>query len=202
MEFVPRLRQPEMPWANGGGSTRQVAIEPPGGSLAAGFDWRVSVAEVASDGPFSVLPGVDRSLWLLAGAGFELDVGGRIVRLDRALQRFDFAGETSVVSRLSAGPCTDLNVMVRRDRVRADAAIVRVPALASHESATASTGLLLVLSGALRVVGLGVDASVGDAVRYGAACDTRVVAGPAGATLLIARFEPVGSGGGVPRAVE
>jgi len=43
------------PWKNGGGSTTEIAIGPTGASLEA-FDWRVSMARVAFDGPFSDSP--------------------------------------------------------------------------------------------------------------------------------------------------
>src|SRR5690348_16103916 len=62
-----------MPWKNGGGETVEVTIAPEGASLDA-FDWRVSMARVASSGPFSRFPGVDRTLAVLAGGGMRLDV--------------------------------------------------------------------------------------------------------------------------------
>ncbi len=55
-----------MPWKNGGGETVEIAIAPAGASLDA-FDWRISMACVASSGPFSRLPGIDRTLAVLAG---------------------------------------------------------------------------------------------------------------------------------------
>lgn len=121
MRRIPLEAQPVMPWANGGGSTRQVAIDPPDGSLAKGFRWRLSIAQVASSGPFSRLPGIDRTSWLLAGDGLRLDVDGREVVLAQPLQRFDFAGETPIHCTLLGGPCEDLNVMVARAQVRAEA---------------------------------------------------------------------------------
>ena len=57
-----------MPWKNGGGSTDEIATYPRGAGLDA-FDWRVSIAHVASDGPFSRFPGVERTITLLEGAG-------------------------------------------------------------------------------------------------------------------------------------
>ena len=50
-----------MPWKNGGGETVEVIVHPEGASLS-DFGWRVSMATVASDGPFSVFPGIDRTL--------------------------------------------------------------------------------------------------------------------------------------------
>ena len=59
------------PWKNGGGVTRQIAIDPPGSGLD-DFGWRLSTAEVAQDGPFSRFDGVDRQLHILAGEGLDL----------------------------------------------------------------------------------------------------------------------------------
>ncbi|WP_344566156.1 HutD/Ves family protein [Streptomyces axinellae] len=56
--------RPRMPWKNGSGSTREVAAQPVGSRLA-DFDWRVSVADVGGDGPFSPFPGVDRVITLI-----------------------------------------------------------------------------------------------------------------------------------------
>ena len=52
------------PWKNGGGTTTEVAAFPPGAPLE-NFGWRVSIAQVARSGPFSLFPGIDRTLALL-----------------------------------------------------------------------------------------------------------------------------------------
>lgn len=148
---VPAHEHTVMPWANGGGATRQVAIDPPDGSLAKGFRWRVSRARVTSDGPFSLLPGVDRSLWLVSGAGMRLDVAGTEVVLARSLQRFDFAGEAVVHATLRDGPCEDFNVMVARDQVVADALVHEWTAAAALRIEVTEQRLLVLLSG--RVAG-------------------------------------------------
>ena len=62
---------PATPWKNGGGTTREIAAFPPGAGLD-DFGWRLSVAEVERDGPFSVFSGVDRTIVLLDGAGMRL----------------------------------------------------------------------------------------------------------------------------------
>lgn len=100
------------PWKNGGGVTREVAAWPPSSGLD-GFDWRVSLADVAADGPFSTFPGVDRLLTVIDGDGLALEIEGRTVRLEPGAP-FAFPGEAAVVARLTAGPIRDLNVMVRR----------------------------------------------------------------------------------------
>jgi hypothetical protein len=100
------------PWKNGGGVTREVAAWPPGAGLD-GFDWRVSLADIATDGPFSAFPGVDRVLTVIDGDGLALEIEGRAVRLQPGAP-FAFPGEAAVAARLTAGPIRDLNVMVRR----------------------------------------------------------------------------------------
>ncbi len=146
--WIRRHEQRVVPWRNGGGSTREVAVEPAGGSLDAGFAWRVSIADIASDGPFSQFPGVDRCLWLLHGAGMDLDFDGERVRLDQPLQRVDFAGEDTVAARLLNGATSDLNVMVSRARVAATAAVHAVDEGCVHAlKLTAGQHLLLSLTG-------------------------------------------------------
>lgn len=103
-------------WKNGGGSTTELAIAPPGASLDK-FDWRISLATIAADGPFSRFGGVDRSLGLVDGPGIFLDIDeqGRFA-LNEAEPLIDFAGESHVIATLAGGPSTDFNVMSRRGR--------------------------------------------------------------------------------------
>ena len=108
------------PWKNGGGVTREIAVEPPGASMD-DFAWRVSTAEVGSEGPFSRFEGVDRVLVLLTGEGMDLVVGGAPpVRLVPGSEPFAFPGDAPVTATLPGGPITDLNVMVRRGAWTAD----------------------------------------------------------------------------------
>ena len=76
------------PWRNGAGLTREIAVARNTASEC-GFDWRLSVAEVACDAPFSAFPGVDRCIVLLRGAGLQLgadaDADARTAALDHRL---------------------------------------------------------------------------------------------------------------------
>lgn len=65
-----------MPWKNGGGQTTEIAVFPPHASVE-DFGWRISMATVGEDGPFSVFPGVDRTLSILSGEGIELTIAER-----------------------------------------------------------------------------------------------------------------------------
>jgi environmental stress-induced protein Ves len=102
-----------VPWKNGGGVTREVAAWPPG----AGFDdfaWRVSMAEVRSDGPFSMFPGVDRILAVLEGR-LVLSVEGQAsITLAHDTPPAAFPGDAPTTARVESGPVLDLNVMTRR----------------------------------------------------------------------------------------
>ncbi|MBB3120656.1 HutD/Ves family protein [Pseudoduganella violacea] len=103
------------PWKNGGGSTTEIAVAPAGASFDE-FDWRISLATIAASGPFSVFPGIDRTLTLVEGAGVVLDVGNeRRVALSEREPVVAFPGETAVSATIE-GITTDFNVMTRRAR--------------------------------------------------------------------------------------
>ncbi len=107
-------------WKNDGGWTTEISSEPPE-NAANGFRWRVSIADIEMDGPFSIFPGIDRHLLLLAGKGIELDMANSpSVRLDQRFQRIHFDGEAAVHCRLLAGPTRDFNVMTARGQVSAE----------------------------------------------------------------------------------
>lgn len=102
-----------MPWKNGGGVTVEIAIHPQNASVD-NFDWRISTAQVAQDGAFSVFDQVDRTLSVLSGDAMVLEVEGQVVTLSQQSQPFGFAADASCFARLTGAPITDLNVMTRR----------------------------------------------------------------------------------------
>jgi environmental stress-induced protein Ves len=103
-----------MPWKNGGGETTEIVVWPEGAGLD-DFGWRVSMARVEQDGPFSAFPGIDRTLTILDGDGLRLAVADRDpVVLDGAAEPFSFPADAPTDSTLAGGPVTDLNVMTRR----------------------------------------------------------------------------------------
>lgn len=114
--LIPFASLEPAPWKNGGGSTTEIAIAPPGAGLDR-FDWRISLATIAASGPFSAFPGVDRTLALVDGPGVTLDIGeeGRFV-LSEQDPIVEFAGESPVMATLEGSATTDFNVMTRRAR--------------------------------------------------------------------------------------
>lgn len=118
MRIIRREDYRHMPWKNGQGMTEEV-LTFPAGSDADRFDWRVSIAHIGTDGPFSLFPGIDRTIALLEGNGLLLDLPeDRTVPLTGTSDPFSFPGEWSVAGRNRDGPTIDLNVMTRRGRNR------------------------------------------------------------------------------------
>ena len=114
-------------WKNGGGSTMEIAIFPPEAGLMA-FDWRISLATITADGPFSSFPGIDRSLMLVDGDSVQLTLdGARKVVLNAAQPMLWFPGEAAVHAQVK-GVTTDFNVMTRRDRCRHQLEKITAPA--------------------------------------------------------------------------
>ncbi|MEV7562556.1 HutD family protein [Streptomyces sp. NPDC048331] len=111
-------------WKNGGGVTREIAAWPEGAGMD-DFGWRVSLAEVGADGPFSAFPGVARTLTLAEGAGMDLTVAGVRRLVDERFAPQDFPGDEPTDCLLLAGPVVNFNVMYRRGAVEARTAVVR-----------------------------------------------------------------------------
>ena len=128
-----------MPWKNGGGITREVAVWPPNSNFD-DFDWRISIAEVREPGSFSMFEGIDRIMAILSGQ-LELRLPDRTVTLDPACEPLAFAGDMSCEGIPLDGPVTDLNVMVRRGRVAA-----RVTRFRDVTETVAEPGTVLVVT--------------------------------------------------------
>ena len=104
-------------WKNGTGWTREIVRTPETGD----WDWRLSIAEIEQDGPFSVFPGIDRELVLIRGNGLRLRFSdGEVHELQPPHARLRFAGEREVRGELLEGPTHDFNLMWRRDAVAAE----------------------------------------------------------------------------------
>jgi environmental stress-induced protein Ves len=98
------------PWRNGRGVTRPLA--------SSGDDWRVSLAQVDQDGPYSRFEGMQRTSVVVSGEGILLQHQQTQVELPPfAPARYD--GEHQWFARLYGGPVMALNVMTRKGRYQA-----------------------------------------------------------------------------------
>ena len=95
-----------MPWANGRGVTVEMArVDGPDGLL-----WRLSMARVDEDGPFSIFPGITRNLTVITGPGFRLH-GNGIDLTARPLSPVVFPGDVPIAAAGVMAPSEDFNVM-------------------------------------------------------------------------------------------
>ena len=102
------------PWKNGGGVMADIGVSPENADFDR-TDWRVSIAKVERDGPFSNFPGMDRGMVLLSGQRLELHVDSRpplFVDADGAT--VSFPGDRPTLGVPIGGPIENLNVMARR----------------------------------------------------------------------------------------
>ena len=111
-----------MRWKNGAGWTSEILRVPDQES----WDWRLSIAEIDADAPFSAFPGIDRELVLLSGNGVRLRFeDGAVHTLLPPHDKLRFAGERALVGELVDGMTRDFNLMWRR--VAVDAALWHRP---------------------------------------------------------------------------
>lgn len=105
-------------WRNGLGWTREVLS----GSIAgppddAGWDWRLSIAEIEAEAAYSRFEGVDREQMLLSGSGLRLIRAGGDTLLMPPHERVRFSGEEEMTAQPVDGRVEVVNLMWRRDRV-------------------------------------------------------------------------------------
>jgi hypothetical protein len=182
--------QRRMAWKNGGGTTAEIAVVPEGADLAGdGFLWRLSLAEIERDGPFSAFPGIDRTIMLVEGAGMTLTTDdGIVMSLDRRYVPQDFPGEWPVECRLADGPVRDLNLMVNRARGTRHWEILELGAKPARLPADSGTLILHMLAGQGVLSGIaGIDTiAAGDSVIADAADITAKAAASGSGTLFLA----------------
>lgn len=132
-------------WKNGGGVTHEIARADRDGQLV----WRLSIAEVASDGPFSTFPGLRRILTVIDGAGLYLDTPDtRLAALP--LAPLAFSGDLPVTSRLIGGPIRDFNVIFDGAKLGCRVTLISGPARTAGPITQGGHFALLALTPGLR----------------------------------------------------
>lgn len=109
IDIRPLSSVPAEPWRNGGGVTRTLAAHEK--------EWRVSVAQVERDSPYSRFDGVTRVSFVLRGHGVTLRNGASVVRL-LPFTAAQYDGGSEWNATLVDGPVTALNVMTAAGRYR------------------------------------------------------------------------------------
>jgi environmental stress-induced protein Ves len=136
-----------VPWANGLGTTADVFVSPPD---LDDWTWRLSLADVTRDVPFSAMPGIDRHILVASGSGMALTIGASDeIVVAPTSPPLSFDGGDATTCRLLDGAIRDLNLMVRRDRATGSMRVVHLAvgeALAIRDDDVA----IVVLDGALR----------------------------------------------------
>jgi len=114
---IPANEYQRVRWKNQLGWTREIVRFPD----REDWSWRLSIAEIEQDAPFSVFPGIERELVLLTGNGLRLKFDdGQTWALEPPHGRLRFDGALGVRGELVDGRTHDFNLMWRRDAVAAE----------------------------------------------------------------------------------
>jgi environmental stress-induced protein Ves len=122
LDILPPDSFSTSPWKNGGGVTHEIARHEAKNSWV----WRLSIAEVACDGPFSRFDGLSRILTVIEGAGVDLYTPEGMMQA-RPLVPIHFSGALAIESRLVDGPVRDLNVIYDPHLIDARVALIAIP---------------------------------------------------------------------------
>lgn len=110
MRHLTQADYTRQPWKNGKGVTVELARVMGEGVIL----WRLSMATVAEDGPFSLFPGVERNLTVISGPGFRL-VGDGVALDCLPFQPVAFPGDIALSAKgTERGASDDFNVMTAR----------------------------------------------------------------------------------------
>lgn len=174
-----------VPWANGLGTTAVIARSPETDHWA----WRLSLADVVNDGPFSSLPGIDRWIAVARGGRMALQAGApdefMSTVLDETHGAVSFSGDGDTSCRVLDGPLVDVNLMLRRGRA---AGTLDVQELGAGERWSWAVRAVVVLSGRVELVAVGDDAA--GVVLDGATFDSVVIDGGQDALVSLVAAGP------------
>ncbi|HET9348929.1 MAG TPA: HutD family protein [Arthrobacter sp.] len=138
MQIIRYAELKAHPWRNGGGVTRELASHP----AAAGWDWRVSIADVSKAGDFSAYPGMDRVLTVVEGELLLLSVDGAEHPLEK-YRPFRFSGDAAATGALPTGDIRDLNVITRQGVFKGYTSIIELSKKRAHPVFEGQLGILL-----------------------------------------------------------
>ncbi|MGI4811477.1 MAG: HutD/Ves family protein [Janthinobacterium lividum] len=132
-------------WPNGAGRKAD---------LLTGDGWMVSFAWLDADAPFSLMPDIDRTITLIDGPGFTLDVAGQALPVPTLFVPTLFDGGATTTCAIT-GPSRVLNVMTKRGAFRHSVTILDRSDSIVPEGGPACLAVLLDGRGAIGGVDLG-----------------------------------------------
>ncbi len=137
-----------MPWKNGGGVTREIAKL----SDNLGLIWRLSLADVTQEGPFSTFPKLSRILTITQGAGMRLiDTYTNKVLLASLHTPTAFSGDQPITSELIDGNIQDFNVIYDQTKTTANVRIIDGPKHTYIESSEGQIRAIYSLFGTFKI---------------------------------------------------
>ncbi len=167
-EVIRAADLPTSRWVNGAGRKADIA---------AGDGWLMGFAWLDGDAPFSDYTGFDRTIMLLEGHGFTLELPeGSTVSVTDPFVPTAFSGAGPIACRLIAGPCRVLN------------AISAYPGF-SHTLQLVSGADLAAVEPGERTFAVVLRGEVGGARPFDTVRLTERLAAPAGALLAVVQFE-------------
>jgi len=125
-----------MPWANGRGTSYEIVSDR---NESDEWTWRLAMAPVNEDGPFSRIECVNRFLAVIQGNGMLLSVDRKKVQC-RPMQVVRFRGDAITDAMLTDGPITDINLMIRRKEADGEMTIVAEAGLLRGASIVVAIG--------------------------------------------------------------
>lgn len=156
MQIITLSAVPAQLWRNGAGLTRQLASGLAGSDARSravpaipvipnidAFDWRISLADIKGDGPFSVFPGIDRCAVLLGDSPIFLSGPSGSSYL-QPWSPLSFSGEAELHARCEPALSMPriLNLMVRRHTMRS-----RVEVIETRQVLPAAATLFVLIGG-------------------------------------------------------
>ncbi|MGO4493841.1 HutD family protein [Arthrobacter sp. 2YAF22_2] len=145
MEIIRFAELKPRPWHTGG-VTRALASFPdaagPGTPQDGGWDWHISIAEVAKAGPYPSFPGMERVLTVVGGELLLLTVDGAEHPLEK-YRPFRFAGDADSAGALPTGDIRELNVLTRTGAYKGYTSIIELSKKRAHPVFAGQLGILL-----------------------------------------------------------
>ncbi|HQO10036.1 MAG TPA: HutD family protein [Clostridiales bacterium] len=132
-ETITPDKYKSMPWKNGKGTTRELYIRSEEGKDE--FIFRLSIAGVTENGPFSDFSGYDRVLMMLEGNGVDLKHSdGTSHKIRGYSDMAVFSGDLKTTAELCCGPIKDFNVMTLREVCQTEVIAVNGEVVLSENS--------------------------------------------------------------------